>query len=70
LNLHFSGDIRQHKILKEWQFRGKENDLSDLLLSQSRYSLFFDGAAKGNPGLAGAGGIIKNKEGIIVAKFP
>jgi hypothetical protein len=38
-----------------------ENELSDLLLRQSRCSLFFDGAAKGNPGLAGEGGIIKNK---------
>ena len=69
LDLQFSGDIRKHKDIKEWQFRGKENDLSDLLLRQSRYSLFFDGAAKGNPRLAGAGGIIKNKEGIIVSKF-
>jgi hypothetical protein len=69
LDLQFSGDIRQHKDIKEWQFRGKENDLSDLLLRQSRCSLFFDGAAKGNPGLAGAEGIIKNKEGIIVTKF-
>jgi ribonuclease HI len=69
LDLRFSGDTRQQKDIKEWKFRGKEKDLSDLLLRQSRCSLFFDGAAKGNPGLAGAGGIIKNKEGIIVSKF-
>jgi hypothetical protein len=54
LDLRFSGDTRQLKDIKEWQFKGKENDLSGLLLRQSRCSLFFDGAAKGNPGLAGA----------------
>ena len=69
MDLHFSSEIRHYKATKEWQFRGKENDLSDLLLRHSRFSLFFYGVAKGNPGLAGAGGIIKNKEGITVAKF-
>ena len=69
MGLHFSSEIRHHKITKEWQFRGKEKELSDLLLKQSRSSFFFNGAAKGNPGLAGAGGIIKNKEGITVANF-
>ena len=40
-----------------------------MLIRKSRYTLFFDGVAKGNPGLAGAGGVIKNKEGRIVTKF-
>lgn len=62
LDLQFSGETRQHKDTKEWQFRGKENELSDFLIRQARYTLFFDGAAKGNPGLARAGGVIKNKE--------
>ena len=33
------------------------------------FSLFFDGATKGNPGNAGAGGVIKNMEGQIEHKF-
>lgn len=32
-------------------------------------SLFFDGAKKGNPGKAGAGGTIKNTEGISIHNF-
>ena len=33
------------------------------------YSLFFDGAAKGNPGNAGAGGVIQNLEGQVEHRY-
>jgi len=36
---------------------------------QERHSLFFDGAAKNNPGKAGAGGIVLNPLGEKVHSF-
>ena len=69
LDLQFSGETRQHNDTKEWQFRGKENELSNFLIRQSRYTLFFDGAAKGNPGKAGVSGIIRNMHGKGIYTF-
>lgn len=37
--------------------------------NQKVHSLFFDGAAKGNPSKARAGGIVKNIEGISTHSF-
>jgi ribonuclease HI len=54
---------------KEWQIRENEKDFYDWISKQSRHSLFFDGAAKGNPGKAGAGGVIKNLEGRMIHSF-
>ena len=33
------------------------------------HSFFFDGASKGNPGRARAGGIVKNVEGVLIHNF-
>lgn len=40
-----------------------------MIFSTGKPDTLFNGAAKGNPGLAGAGGVIKNKEDRIVTKF-
>ena len=37
--------------------------------NHSQHTLLFDGAAKGNPGKAGAGGVIKNSVGEIEHRF-
>jgi ribonuclease HI len=54
---------------KDWQIRMPENSFSNWNKEIDCYSLFFDGAAKGNPGNAGAGGVIKNIEGQIEHRY-
>ena len=39
------------------------------LQEQNSYSLFFDGASKGNPGVVGAGGILLDPRGQIEKNF-
>lgn len=65
MGLKFSEIVRQSKSSIEWKIRSNEKDFSIWSSKQSRPTLFFDGAAKGNPGLASAGGVIKNMEGRI-----
>ena len=64
-----SANPRKNKIKESWQIRLNEKDFSDWLIKQSSPLLFFDGATKGNLGKAGAGGVIKNNEGIVVHRF-
>ena len=54
---------------KNWHIRKSEDDFKEWLNALSRYTLFFDGAAKGNPGKAGAGGVIVNQNGEIIHSF-
>eukprot|EP00253_Pinus_taeda_P001840 PITA_01840 len=54
---------------KNWQIQKSEDDFQDWLKSLSRHSLFFDGAAKGNPGKAGVGGVIVNRYGEKIHSF-
>ena len=65
MGLKFSESVRQSKPPLEWQIRSNEKDFSIWSSKKSRPSLFFDGVAKGNPGKAGDGGVIKNIEGRI-----
>jgi ribonuclease HI/exonuclease III len=69
LGLQFAQAARQSKPSKEWQIRLKEKDFSAWLNNHSKHTLLFDGAAKGNPGKAGAGGVIKNPVGRIEHSF-
>lgn len=48
---------------KNWHIRKSEDEFKNWLKVMSRHTLFFDGAAKGNPGKAGAGGVILNPNG-------
>ena len=43
---------------QEWRLRDKEDFFQNWWRSQKISSVFFDGASKGNPGAAGAGGVI------------
>lgn len=63
LDLHFQKEVRNVPPPKAWQIRESETDFQDWITTQSRHSLFFDGAAKGNPGKAGAGGVVLNPDG-------
>jgi len=50
--------------------KGKNSeDFQNWISKQKVHSLFFDGAAKGNLGNAGAGGVIKNIDGISILQF-
>jgi len=69
LDLHFQPAVRIAPPLKDWQIRKSETDFKDWLNSHSRHSLFFDGAAKGNPGKAGAGGVVVSPTGEKIHSF-
>jgi ribonuclease HI len=48
---------------QDWQLRLDNNNFASWQRQQHSYFLFFDGAATGNPGVAGAGGVIYDSEG-------
>eukprot|EP00253_Pinus_taeda_P006725 PITA_06725 len=48
---------------QEWRLRDKEDYYQNWWRSQKIHTTFFDGASKGNPGTAGAGGVIYHPDG-------
>lgn len=64
---------KENPHLKEptivWKLRLKEEEFALWLSNCNRYYLFFDGASKSNPGLAGAGGLICNANGEPILHF-
>ena len=52
-----------------WQVRRSEKDFSDWWQRNNKVSIFFDGASKGNPGNAGAGGLIFYLGGRLQTSF-
>jgi ribonuclease HI len=54
---------------KEWQLHLNNNEFSQWQRQQHTFLLFFDGAATGNPGVAGAGGVIYDSDGQKVVDF-
>ena len=69
MDLQFTKEQRKIKQKKDWQIIGNEKEFANWNLKQSRHTLLFDGAAKGNPGRAGARGVIKNKDGRIMSRY-
>ena len=69
LELQFQKSANSISLLKDWQIRLSTNEFKDWATNQQRFSLFFDGAAKANPGRAGAGGVILNLDGIRIHSF-
>jgi hypothetical protein len=55
--LHF-GSPTHSQVRSSWQLHIPPFDFSDWIKSQNVHILCFDGASKGNPGVAGAGGVI------------
>ena len=47
----------------EWRLRGKDEEFQSWWRKQGITTIFFDGASKGNPGTAGAGGLILSQDG-------
>ena len=52
-----------------WQVRISEKEFSEWLQMKNKVSIFFDGASKGNPGKAGAGGLILYPGGKLETNF-
>jgi ribonuclease HI len=66
--IYSNADIQVEKR-KDWKIRMPEESFRNWNKEMDCYSLFFDGATKGNPGNAGAGGVIKNKQGQIEHRY-
>lgn len=69
LNFKFPKVSSSSPPSKDWQMRKNKQEFQSWLSNQILPSLFFDGAAKGNPGIVGARGIIINPEGSTVHRF-
>ena len=52
-----------------WEIRKNNSELTAWLREKNTYSLFFDGASKGNPGPSGGGGVILTPSGSIQSSF-
>eukprot|EP00253_Pinus_taeda_P004040 PITA_04040 len=52
-----------------WKLGLKEEEFSNWLSNCNRFCFFFDGTAKSNPGLAGAGGLICNVNGDCILRY-
>eukprot|EP00253_Pinus_taeda_P019461 PITA_19461 len=52
-----------------WKIRLREEEFANWLQNCNSYYLFFDGASKSNPGIAGAGGLILNANGECVLYY-
>ena len=52
-----------------WHVRSLEKDFSDWWQKKNKVSIFFDGVLKGNPGNAGAGGLIFYQGGKLQTSF-
>ena len=69
LDLKFSSFVRPPSPLKDWQIQANVSDFSEFCTKLACTVLFFDGAATGNPGISGAGGITRNEEGRTVLRY-
>eukprot|EP00253_Pinus_taeda_P022851 PITA_22851 len=69
LNFKFPKANSSPSPCKDWIIRKNENDFQIWMSNQTLPYLFFDGAAKGNPSTAEAGGIIIIPNGTTVHRF-
>jgi hypothetical protein len=68
LNLQTHSVEKSHLEI-EWRLRDSHDKFQSWWQKQGKTSVFFYGASKGNPGTAGAGGIIYSSEGEKLATF-
>lgn len=52
-----------------WKIRMKYEEFARWLKKNNNHYLFFDGASKSNPGMAGAGGLICNGNGDVLIEY-
>ena len=69
LDLNFIDIVRPLTPLKDWKIWVNATDFSEFCTKLACSVLFFDGAAKENPGISGAGGIVGNAEGTTVLRY-
>ena len=55
--------------LANWEIRLDENAFNIWKLAKTTPCLFFDGAAKGNPGLSGCGGVITDANDNLISCY-
>jgi len=48
---------------RNWKLRMSEKEFEEWRKNQNRFSLFFNGVSKNNPGKAGASGVISDPDG-------
>ena len=56
-------------LLANWEIRLDENAFNSWKLARNASCLFFDGTAKGNPGLSGCGGVITEANGKLISSY-
>ena len=61
--------IKQPSNTFPWEIRKNNNDFKVWLRERNSYALFFDGASKGNPGLAGDGGVFMSANGTVLSRY-
>ena len=57
------------KKLEIWEIRLDKSQFGNWMKERKMLKLFFDGASKGNPGIAGGGGVIICLEGKIKVEY-
>lgn len=63
------GNLQLKETSSVWKLRLKEEEFALWLSNCNKFYMFFDGASKSNPGLAGAGGLICNANGETILQF-
>jgi hypothetical protein len=61
--------IRNPRSTERWKLRVHKEQIAERVKIQNCHILFFDGASKGNPGEAGAGGVLLYPGGNNVGSF-
>ena len=64
-----AANILDTKKLETWEIRMDNSQFENWLKERKIFKLFFDGASKGNPGMAGGGGVIVNPDGAVEVEY-
>lgn len=62
-------EVQNKEVMRSWKIRLKEQGFANWIQESNCYSLFFDGASKSNPGIAGVGGLITNPKGECILHY-
>ena len=61
--------LRAATVCNPWEIRLPSKDFKAWLREKNSYAFFFDGASKGNPGVAGVRGILLDARGHVDQTF-